>query len=410
VRAGKVAARTTILWTILFPAACSAGKGGGGNPVAPSTVPSILSIEPVDAAPGDHVTIRGTGMTGEGLVVTFDGVPALLISATTTSLLVVVPDVPQGDHSVAVTAGGRASAPFRYSVAPAFRPTIFAIQPAGAHVWDQITITGRDFRDGPQAPIPGVFVGGVRAPVSGSPTSSRIVVNVPVVARGSTTVQIRSGAGESGEFPFEVLHSTPVVTAVSPNPSRVGLRVTIEGEHLAGPETAVLVDGIPAAIQPLTGNTQIVATVPPVTAGAHTLQVVVEGELATPIPLEIDEFDATGIYDVRSEVLESRSDVFICPRVGTVREYPIELLDIRPDLTLRIGLGAPELRGSVDSAGGIHAAALSCSNPLLCGFSFSYLVAGRVNRRESDARYEIDATIVRNSVCSAREHVTGSRR
>ena len=393
----------------LFIPACETGGSSGGNPVEPTALPIIVSIAPTDAAPGDRITIRGTGLTGEDLVVTFDGVTAQLISATATALLVVVPDVPQGDHSVSVTAGGRASAPFRYSIAPPFRPTIFAIQPAGAHVWDQITITGRDFREGLQAPVPGVFVGGVRAPVSGPPTSSRLVVNVPVVARGSTTVQIRSAAGVSGEFPFEVIHSTPVVTAVSPNPSRVGLRVTIEGEHLAGPETAVLVDGIPAAILPLTGNTQIVATVPPVTAGAHTLQVRVEGEYATPIPLEIDEFDATGIYDVRSEVLESRSDVAICPRVGTIREYPIELLDIRPDLTLRIGLGAPEFRGSVDSAGGIHAAALACDF-LLCGFSRSYLVSGRVNRRESDARYEIDATIVRNGVCSLREHVTGLRR
>ena len=391
----------------LFLPVCETGGSSGGNPVE-SILPTITSIEPSKAAPGDRITIRGTGLTGEGVAVSFDGVPAQLISAITTALLVVVPDVPQGDHLVTVTADGRASTPFRYGVAPALLPTILAIEPARAHVWDEITITGRNFRIDSQA-RPSVLVGGVAARGSGLATPSRIVVRVPVLPRGSTTVQFRSDGKASGEFPFEVVHSTPVVASVTPNPARVGLLITIEGEHLAGPETVVLIDGTPSALRPLTGTTQLVATVPTVTAGNHILQVRVEGELATPIPLEIDDFDATGTYDVRSEVLSSRSDVAGCPVSGTVREYPIELLDARPDLTMTIGQGAPVLHGSVDSAGGIHAGAFTC-NPLVCGFDPGYWVSGQVDRRENDARYEIDATIVRDEPCRLREHVTGVTR
>ena len=389
---------------------CETGGSSGGNPIEPSALPTIVSIEPSDAAPGDRITIRGTGLIGEGVTVTFDGVPAQLISATATALLVVVPEVPPGDHSVSVTAGGHASTTFRYDVAPVPLPTILAIEPAEAHAWDEITITGRNFLVGSLSVTPSVLVGGVATPVIGIATSSRLVVNVPLLARGSTTVEIRSGAKASGEFPFEVLHSPPVVTSLTPNPVRVGLPVTIEGRHLAGPESAVLVDGSPAAIRPLTGNTQIVATTPPLTIGTHTVQVRVEGDLSTPMPLQIDDFDVTGTYDVRSVVLSSRSDVDICPDVGTVRDYPIELLDRRPNLSVTIGLGAPDLHGSVDFAGGVHAAAFGNCNPLLCGFDPAYWIGGQVKRRESDARFEIDATIVRNNLCLVRERVTGLRR
>src|SRR5687768_17601672 len=292
--------------------ACETGGPSGGSPVEP-VLPTITSIEPSDAAPGDRITIRGTGLEGEGVAVSFDGVPAQLISATANALLVVVPEVPQGDHSITVTAGGRPSTPFRYGVAPALLPTILAIEPAGAHVGDQISLTGRNFRIGSPSAMPRVLVGGVGAFVTGLATSSRIDVIVPVVTHGSTPVKVVSGAKVSRDVPFEVLHSPPVVTSISPNPSRAGLRITIEGRHLAGPETAVLVDGIPAAVRPLTGNTQIVAMVPSVTIGTHALQVRVEGDLTMPIPLAVDDFDATGIYDIQSAVLESRSDIAGCP-------------------------------------------------------------------------------------------------
>ena len=100
----------------------------------------------------------------------------------------------------------------------------------------------------------------------------------------------------------------------------------------------------------------------------------------------------------------------ICPAVGTIREYPIELVDTRPDLTVRIGLGAPTLSGGVYSAGSIHATAFGTCHPFVCGFDPLYGISGRVDRLESDARYGIDARINRGEPCFLTEHVTGVRR
>lgn len=385
--------------------ACEEAGRSGGNPVQPPAPPTITSIEPADAAPGDRITIRGSHLAGEGLAVAFDGVQAQVISATSTAIHTVVPDVGQGEHEVTVTSDGRMSSPFRYGVAAVTLPTILRIEPAGAFVGDEITIVG-DFLMGPQVPTPIVLVGGVATLVKiGLP--SRLVVDVPVLPRGRTTAQVRSGANASAEFPFEVFHSPPVVSSVAPNPARAGLLVTIEGQYLAGPEAAVLVDGSPVAIRPSAGNTEMIATIPPVTIGTHRLQVRVEGDLAAPVPLVIDDFDGSGIYDVRSVVLSSRP-AGPCPAVGSLREYTIELIDRRPDLTLRIGLGPRNLNGGIDSRGRISVSAFTC-NPLLCGFDPGFRVLGRVDRRD-DGSYEIDATIDWGDACGVTDHATGSRR
>jgi hypothetical protein len=185
------------------------------------------------------------------------------------------------------------------------------------------------------------------------------------------------------------------------------LLVTIEGEHLSGPEAGVLVDGLPAGIRPSSDNTEVVATVPAVVPGEHTLQVRVEGDLSAPIPLQTDDFDATGTYDIRSVVLSSRS-ASVCPDVGSVREYTIQLIDQRPNLTVMISLGPRNLNGGIDSGGRVYAAAFTC-NPLLCGFDPAFKVTGKVSRSLGES-YEIDAAIDWGDACGVRDHATGFRR
>ena len=38
---------------------CSGEDGSGGTPFEPAPAPTISSIEPAEAAPGDRITIRG---------------------------------------------------------------------------------------------------------------------------------------------------------------------------------------------------------------------------------------------------------------------------------------------------------------------------------------------------------------
>src|SRR5687767_11658483 len=178
----------TAMSIVLFALSCNGGSGGGGNPVQPLPQPAIASILPSDAVPGDSVTIRGSNFRA-GVTVTFDGVPGQVVSAIDSLVVVFLPDLPPGDHSVVVGVGSSASQPFRYRIAAAKAPLIAAIQPAKAHVGERIVITGRHF---PQAATPVVRVAGVGALVE-SATASRIVAFVPVLGSGATSVVVANG-------------------------------------------------------------------------------------------------------------------------------------------------------------------------------------------------------------------------
>jgi hypothetical protein len=78
-------------------------------------VPLVVSFEPARGVAGDVVRIRGAGFAAaaEGNVVTFDGVPALVVAANPTEMAVVLPPSgrpqPETLAPVVVRAGGKAS-------------------------------------------------------------------------------------------------------------------------------------------------------------------------------------------------------------------------------------------------------------------------------------------------------------
>ena len=78
-------------------------------------VPLVVSFEPARGVAGDLVRIRGAGFaaTADGNVVTFDGVPALVVAASPTEMAVVLPPPvrpqPETLAPVVVHAGGKAS-------------------------------------------------------------------------------------------------------------------------------------------------------------------------------------------------------------------------------------------------------------------------------------------------------------
>ena len=78
-------------------------------------VPLVVSFEPARGVAGDLVRIRGAGFaaTADGNVVTFDGVPALVVAASPTEMAVVLPPPvrpqPETLAPVVVHAGGKTS-------------------------------------------------------------------------------------------------------------------------------------------------------------------------------------------------------------------------------------------------------------------------------------------------------------
>ena len=110
---------------------CRTEGGGGGHPVQPQAQPTIASIQPSDAAPGDSVTIRGSNFEF-GVTVSFDGVPGQVVSAGDSLAVVVLPNLPPGDHSVVIGVGRASPAPVQAAVALAASPA------AGASRGDQV--------------------------------------------------------------------------------------------------------------------------------------------------------------------------------------------------------------------------------------------------------------------------------
>ena len=100
-------------------------------------VPLVVSFEPARGVAGDLVRIRGAGFaaTADGNVVTFDGVPALVVAASPTEMAVVLPPParpqPETLAPVVVHAGGKtssdgASFPLQRLVEGTWVPRFFA--------------------------------------------------------------------------------------------------------------------------------------------------------------------------------------------------------------------------------------------------------------------------------------------
>jgi len=134
--------------------------------------PGITSLDPILGAPGALVTISGSGFgaTQGTSTVTFNGVPA--VPSTWSSSSIAVP-APSGANTglVLVTVGGVSSNGVSFS----FVPAISSLSPSSGPVGTAVTISGLNF--GTTQGQSAVTFGGVTAaPTSWGP--SRIVVPV----------------------------------------------------------------------------------------------------------------------------------------------------------------------------------------------------------------------------------------
>ena len=398
------AARIFVPFVVLFLPACNQATHGGGSPVEPAHVPSITSIEPADAAPGEPVTIRGENLAGGVTAVTFDAASSQVISATDIEIETVVPDVAEGDRSIVVSVDGTRSPPFHYRVASAPAPAIAAIQPARAHPGERIVILGSNLSG--RSPV-NVHIAGVGASVE-STGPARIVAFVPVVAVGVANVQVTVGAKISNVLTLEILRALPTIYSVVPNPTRAGLWVTIRGAYLVGSEVAVLVDGISTEVRRSSDMSELGVRIPTVATGTHSLQVGVDGDFSAPFEFDVDQFDVSGLYDVKAVIVKRVDGLSQCgflPGMGTSWDTQLELVDRRPDLVATLASGTRQYPGTVDSGGTITAPPGSIFGPATG-------IGGRVTRRPNDGRPVVDATIanVIDLLCYYEVRVTGLRR
>jgi hypothetical protein len=158
----------------------------GGSATSPFdfTVTEGLAFVPAGAAVGMPVIITGSGFSvePEENTVTFNGVPAVVTSATDTQLIVdVPPGATTGPITVTSPEGGTATSAVAFEVLPAAPPTITGFSPPSGAVADLITIAGTGF-----AVIPTrntvEFDGGPGPAFVRTATDTQLTVHVPCFA------------------------------------------------------------------------------------------------------------------------------------------------------------------------------------------------------------------------------------
>ncbi len=122
----------------------------GGRRSAPVKVflkrpPVAAALDPEGARPGDEVTLRGQFLS-EDAAVTVGGAPARVVDARSSTLRFVVPDLPQGDGSLApvvVRTTQGASRPVDLVIGRL--PVLMGASPERAAMGERVTLRGRGF-------------------------------------------------------------------------------------------------------------------------------------------------------------------------------------------------------------------------------------------------------------------------
>jgi hypothetical protein len=242
------------------PVIVNTAEGTNSNSASFTVIPSIASFAPSIGPVGTTVTMSGANFGTSG-VVTFDGIAAMILSWSSTSLSVVVPTGASAGN-VVVTSNSESSNTAVFTVLPT--PSIAGLSTSSGAVGTLVTITGTNFGSS-QGTV--TFNGTVATPTSWSAGS--IVVPVPAVATSGNVVITVSGVPSNG-VNFMVV---PTITSLSPTSGTVGTLVVIAGTGF-GPNLvtgAVTFNG--TAVTPISWSiTSITAPVPP---GATTGNVAV---------------------------------------------------------------------------------------------------------------------------------------
>jgi hypothetical protein len=261
--------------TVVNPDGQQATLAGAFTALAPPPVISTVSPNSGSTAGATTIQILGTGFQAGSLV--FIGALAAPVTGTptATTLTVTTPALPAGpadvivlnpDGQETVLLGG-------FSAATAAGPAISAVTPnsgpvAGGAV---IQITGTGFEAGSK-----VFIGGVAAPLSGTPTATTLTVIAPALPDGVADVLVVNPDGQESVLTGGFTAVTgPVIRRVLPNsgPAAGGTVIQVVGTGFeAGSQ--LFVGGVPAPLIGLATASLLTATVPALSPGPADVMVV----------------------------------------------------------------------------------------------------------------------------------------
>ena len=224
--------------------------------------PSITGISPAGGPVGTPVTISGPGLLdgGGNGVITFNGIPATILSQSSTSIQV---DVPAGATTGPVSVHANGNTVKSSTNFTVIGPQLSGITPNYGAPAALIRIAGSNF--GATQGNGSVTVGGAPSRVV-SWSNTLIAIQVPSRATTGNIVVTADGTPSNGAgFSF---YPYPAISDISPASAPVGTPVTITGTNLLDGEGngAVTFNGTPATILSQS-STSIQVNVP---AGATT--------------------------------------------------------------------------------------------------------------------------------------------
>ena len=184
--------------------------------------PVITDFNPGKGKTGQTIVLNGTNFaeTPARNVVTFGNVPAQIVEASATQLLVKVPAEAISGKIVVVTTGGTAITPTDFTFIPP--PVITSFTPNSGNAGSIIVLNGNHFSADGQADT--VYFNKVQAKVLKA-TPTTLEVQAPKgVSSGSITIAGAGGKAVTNEF--RVLDLTPQdAISIFPNPTKGKIRI-----------------------------------------------------------------------------------------------------------------------------------------------------------------------------------------
>lgn len=252
---------TSTTLTVLVPAGATTGAltlttADGGARSTSFTVfqpPTLSSVTPGEGQPGAVVTLTGTHFSAVPMqdTVTFNGVPARVLQATSSSLQV---EVPAGATLGAIrlrTWGGQVESaqPFRVW----YPPTISSSTPGRVRTGATVALAGTNFAEAGARNV--VTFGGGQVGQVLQASASGLVVRVPPAAQDGP-VQVQTPGGQATTATSLHIIPAPIITHFSPTHGPVGTLVTISGRNFGeeGLPDTMLVGGLAARVVRATGT------------------------------------------------------------------------------------------------------------------------------------------------------------
>jgi hypothetical protein len=200
--------------------------------------PRVVGVEPLTAAPGSEVVIRGEnfGARPTDNNVRIGSLPMIVRSAEPTTLRVVIPDGAQSGPITVRTAGGDAQTP---AVTVGQRVGVREFSPTSAAPGQRVVLRGTGFSTGPQ---PNQVTLGARPLRVLRATATELEVEIPRdQTQGGTLTVTVPGLGRFETGSALRVAPAPVVSAVEPAQGAPGARVTLRGERFGSDPSALRV-------------------------------------------------------------------------------------------------------------------------------------------------------------------------